>query len=128
MGHMLNAAFLDSMESDVARLKRINRTVNMIPQRTKNKEDMELKEIDILEIKPSFSLDEIAGKHAKEMPWALRLALGGSGNTSQSGSGLLSYLLFSKGYCRDLRSEERRVGKECRSRWLPYDLKEKELH
>jgi len=102
MGHMLNAAFLDSMESDVARLKRINRTVNMIPQRTKNKEDMELKEIDILEIKPSFSLDEIAGKHAKEMPWALRLALGGSGNTSQSGSGLLSYLLFSKGYCRDL--------------------------
>src|SRR5690554_7304361 len=63
---------------------------------------MELKEIDILEIKPSFSLDEIAGKHAKEMPWALRLALGGSGNTSQSGSGLLSYLLFSKGYCREL--------------------------
>lgn len=102
MGHMLNAAFLDSMESDVARLTRINRTVSKISQKTKNKEDMELKEIEILEIKPSFSLDEIAGKHAKEMPWALRLALGGSGNTSQSGSGLLSYLLFSKGYCRNL--------------------------
>src|SRR5262245_64504426 len=25
----------------------------------------------------------------------------------------------------DLRSEERRVGKECRSRWSPYDLKKK---
>src|SRR5690554_8021567 len=102
MGHMLNAAFLDSMESDVARLKRINRTVNMIPQRTKNKEDTELKEIDILEIKASFCLDEIAGKHAKEMPWALRLALGGSGNTSQPGSGLRSDVLFIRCYCREL--------------------------
>lgn len=102
MGHMLNAAFLDSIEADVARLTRINRTLSKIPEKTKNKEDMELRKIDILEIKPSFSLDEIAGKHAKEMPWALRLALGGSGNTSQSGSGLLSYLLFSKGYCRNL--------------------------
>ena len=24
------------------------------------------------------------------------------------------------GYVRDIRSEERRVGKECRSRWSPY--------
>lgn len=102
MGHMLNAAFLDSMESDVARLHRINRTVSKIPEKVRNKEEMELKHVGILEIKPSFSIDEIAGKHAKEMPWALRLALGGSGNTSQSGSGLLSYLLFSKGYCREL--------------------------
>ncbi len=102
MGHMLNAAFLDSIEADVARLTRINRTLSKIPQKTKNKEEMELKNVDILEIKPSLSLDEIAGKHAKEVPWALRLALGGSGNTSQSGSGLLSYLLFSKGYCRNL--------------------------
>ena len=102
MGHMLNAAFLDSMEADVARLTRINRTVSKIPLKTKNKEEMELKEIELLEIKPSFSLDEIAGKHAKELPWALKLALGGSGNSSQSGSGLLSYLLFSKGYCRNL--------------------------
>ena len=23
-------------------------------------------------------------------------------------------------YCEDFRSEERRVGKECRSRWSPY--------
>ena len=25
-----------------------------------------------------------------------------------------------KGYCENYRSEERRVGKECRSRWSPY--------
>jgi NTE family protein len=30
------------------------------------------------------------------------MALGGSGNTGQSGSGILSYLLFSHGFCKSL--------------------------
>ena len=102
MGHMLNAAFLDSMEADIDRLTRINRTLEKIPPKVKKKEDMELKNIEFLVIKPSQALDELAGQYAHEMPRAIKLALGGSGNTSTSGSGLLSYLLFSKGYCRAL--------------------------
>ena len=102
MGHMLNAAFLDSMETDIERLTRINRTIDKIPDSVKKKEPMELKKIELLEISPSRSLDEIAGLHAQELPRALRIALGGSGNTSQSGSGILSYLLFSHGFCKDL--------------------------
>lgn len=102
MGHMLNAAFLDSMETDVERLQRINRTVNMIPENVRNKHGMELKPIELLEISPSASLDEIAGRHAQELPKAIRLFLGGSGNTSRNGSGILSYLLFSSGFCKEL--------------------------
>jgi len=102
MGHMLNAAFLDSMETDVERLQRINRTVNKIPENIRKKHGMELKPIELLEINPSKSLDEIAGRHAHELPRALRLFLGGSGNTSRNGSGILSYLLFSSGFCKDL--------------------------
>ncbi len=102
MGHMLNAAFLDSMETDVERLSRINRTVEKIPESVRNKEGMELKKIDLLEINPSISIDELAGQHADEIPWALKLALGGSGNASRNGSGILSYLLFSQGFCRAL--------------------------
>lgn len=102
MGHMLNAAFLDSMETDVERLQRINRTVNMIPENVRNKHGMELKPIELLEISPSASLDEIAGRHAHELPRAIRLFLGGSGNTSRNGSGILSYLLFSSGFCKEL--------------------------
>lgn len=102
MGHMLNAAFLDSMETDVERLQRINRTVNMIPENVRKKHGMELKPIDLLEISPSESMDEIAGRHASELPRAIRLFLGGSGNTSRNGSGILSYLLFSSGFCKDL--------------------------
>ncbi len=102
MGHMLNAAFLDSMETDVERLQRINRTVNMIPENVRKKHGMELKPIELLEISPSASMDEIAGRHAHELPRAIRLFLGGSGNTSRNGSGILSYLLFSSGFCKDL--------------------------
>lgn len=102
MGHMLNAAFLDSMETDVERLQRINRTVDRIPESVRKKHGMELKPIELLEINPSESLDDIAGRHVNELPKILRLFLGGSGNTSKNGSGILSYLLFSKGFCKDL--------------------------
>ena len=102
MGHMLNAAFLDSMETDVERLQRINRTVDKIPESVRKKHGMELKPIELLEINPSASMDEIAGRHVQELPRAIRLFLGGSGNTSRNGSGILSYLLFSSGFCKDL--------------------------
>jgi NTE family protein len=102
MGHMLNAAFLDSMETDVERLQRINRTVERIPESVRKKHGMELKPIELLEINPSESLDDIAGRHVDELPKILRLFLGGSGNTSRNGSGILSYLLFSQGFCKDL--------------------------
>lgn len=102
MGHMLNAAFLDSMETDVERLQRINRTVSMVPENIRSKNVMELKHIDLLEISPSRSMDEIAGRHVNELPKTIRIALGGSGNTSRKGTGILSYLLFSKGFCQEL--------------------------
>lgn len=98
MGHMLNAAFIDSMETDVERLKRINRTISLIPENVRKKNEMELKHIDLLEITPSISMDEIADRHAKELPRSIRLILG----SNVKGSGILSYLLFSSGFCKEL--------------------------
>ena len=102
MGHMLNAAFLDSMETDIERLRRINRTLRHIPKAVREHHDLELRPVQLLEISPSVSLDELAGEHTEEMPKALRLALRGQGNSPHNGSGILSYLLFSEGYCRRL--------------------------
>lgn len=102
MNHMFNAAFLDSMESDVERLSRINRTLGMIPEDVKKSQRMELKPVEILEISPSESIDDIAARHARELPKSLRLFLRGSGTTHKSGAGVLSYLLFERGFCRDL--------------------------
>src|SRR3989442_2900562 len=53
------------------------------------------------------------------------LANRGGGNTSMKGAtqdhaGRETRTLWVKGSGTDLRSEERRVGKECRSRWSPY--------
>ncbi|MDF1762032.1 MAG: patatin-like phospholipase family protein, partial [Oleibacter sp.] len=112
MGHMLNAAFLDSMEADVERLSRINRTLDRIPEDVRIAQGMELKPVELLEINPSRSLDEIAGEHADEIPRALKLALRGSGNASHNGSGILSYLLFSQGFCKALIDLGYHDGKE----------------
>ncbi len=102
MNHMFNAAFLDSMESDVERLTRINRTLAKIPEEVKNLPGFELRPVDILEISPSESIDDIAARHARELPKSLTMFFKGSGSTHKSGAGVLSYLLFERGFCRDL--------------------------
>jgi NTE family protein len=90
------------METDVERLQKMNRTVGRIPEDIRKKHGMTLKPIELLEINPSESIDDIAGRHVMELPKILRLFLGDSGNTQRNGSGLLSYLLFSKWFCKDL--------------------------
>jgi NTE family protein len=102
VGHMLNAAFLDSMEGDVERFERINRTVSIIPEETKAEHNLPLKSVDLLEISPSESLDSIADRHHNSLPKTLRMFLSGAGTTSSDGAGLLSYLLFERDFCQDL--------------------------
>jgi NTE family protein len=102
MNHMFNAAFLDSMESDVERLSRINSTISKIPEEVMISQGIPLRPVELLEINPSESIDDIAARHARELPKSLRFFLKGSGTTHKSGAGVLSYLLFERGFCRDL--------------------------
>lgn len=102
MNHMFNAAFLDSMESDVERLSRINNTISKIPDEIMTSQHIGLRPVEILEINPSESIDDIAARHSRELPKSLRIFLKGSGTTHKSGAGVLSYLLFERGFCRDL--------------------------
>jgi len=102
MNHMFNAAFLDSMESDVERLSRINNTISKIPEKIMDTQQINLRPVEILEINPSESIDDIAARHARELPKGLRVFLKGSGTTHKSGAGVLSYLLFERGFCREL--------------------------
>jgi NTE family protein len=102
MNHMFNAAFLDSMESDVERLTRINNTLGKIPESVIKEEGINLKPIDILEINPSISIDDIAAQHARELPKSLQFFLKSKNKNETSSAGVLSYLLFERGFCRDL--------------------------
>src|ERR1022692_2189122 len=55
------------------------------------------------------------------LPWLGQLHLGGGWHGVRDGDGTLAPLHHTVPYSRaNVRSEERRVGKECRSRWSPY--------
>lgn len=101
-GHILNSIFLDSLDTDLERLERINRTISLIPGRRLVQGGITLRPVEVLAITPSRSIDEIAELHAHLLPRTLRYLLKGVGAMRGRGSTLLSYLLFEKAYCRAL--------------------------
>jgi NTE family protein len=101
-GHALNSIFLDSLEVDLERMQRINRTIEMIPQDVLERTNYPLRHCEFRVITPSEELEKLAGAHAHELPRTIRLLLSSVGALQRGGSVLLSYLLFEKSYCRAL--------------------------
>ncbi|HYJ19794.1 MAG TPA: patatin-like phospholipase family protein [Burkholderiales bacterium] len=101
-GHALNSIFLDSLEVDIERLQRINKTIGMIPAEQRSKYNMQLREVDVLVISPSEDIDRIAAQYLHELPRSIRFLLRGVGATRARGATLTSYLLFEQAYCRAL--------------------------
>ena len=104
LGHILNSVFVDSLEGDVERLERINKTISAIPPKVREQQDIPLREVQVLKIYPSQPIDEIAAQHIKELPRTLRFFLRGSGATRSPGAAAVSYLLFEPGFTRSLMS------------------------
>ncbi len=96
---MLNSTFIDSLESDIELLERLNQFSHFQPADSAARG---LAPVEVLVIAPSQPIDEIAARHRQELPAALRLFLRGPGATKTSGAGVLSYLLFEAGYCSEL--------------------------
>ena len=101
-GHVLDNIFLDSLETDVERLRRINNTVSLIPSHHLREKGVNLRQVDVHVISPSEDPGVIAAKHAHHMPATVRFFLRGVGVDRNKGNNLLSYLLFEKPYCREL--------------------------
>jgi NTE family protein len=101
-GHALNSIFLDSLETDLERLQRINRTVELIPAAVLESTAYPLQHVEFRLLSPSVELERIAVRYAHELPRTIRILLASVGAMRQSGSNLLSYLLFEKSYCRAL--------------------------
>ncbi|WP_122613875.1 MULTISPECIES: patatin-like phospholipase family protein [Pseudomonas] len=100
-GHMLNSTFIDNLESDIELLERLNMASSLIKDEEARSQPG-LAPVEVLVISPSRPLDEIAARHRRELPPALRTFLRGPGATKTSGASVLSYLLFESGYCSEL--------------------------
>lgn len=101
-GHALNSIFLDGLEMDIERLERINRTLRLMPSESRDPDLFQLREVEVLVMRPSQDLGALAAQHAHELPFSVRALLSIIGGMRRGGGTLVSYLLFERGYCRAL--------------------------
>jgi NTE family protein len=101
-GVLLNAVFLDSLDNDLERLLRINRTLTLLPEELVSSHPDRLRPIPALSLKPSRDLGRLAADEYHRFPAVLRHLLRGIGATGESGWDLLSYLAFQPGYIAKL--------------------------
>jgi len=101
-GHVLDSVFIDSLDSDLERLQRINKTLEKIPEKILQQVDPDLRKIETLVIAPSVDLGKLATQCADELPSSTAFFFRRLGITEDKGSNILSYLLFEQNYCRKL--------------------------
>jgi len=96
---ILNSILMDAIGQDIEALCHINNTLNRVPQNIK--EDLSLKVIDFVYIRPSKDIGDIAMAEAWRLPKMIRFLLRGLGSLEE-GSELVSYLLFDSHFCKQL--------------------------
>ena len=98
-GYLLDTIFMDTLNSDLQRLERINRVLALIPP--ERRAESGLRSIATLVIRPSRDLRTLTQEHMDDIPRAVRLLLRSLGGWGRDWR-LASYLLFEAPYCREL--------------------------
>ncbi len=103
LGHIFSSAFIDSLESDLENLERVNELIGIVQNEAPAfVESTAYKPVDVLVIRPSIDFDKIASEHFCDLPRGLRRGLAAIGATRGGGGNLASYLLFHANYCKEL--------------------------
>jgi NTE family protein len=102
LGVLFNVMFLDHLATDVEHLERLNRLLKdgHITQTVEGCEKM--RPLSVMLVTPSVNLTEVAAHHQKDMPYLIQYFVNGLGRDAASCSDLMSYLLFTAKYTREL--------------------------
>jgi len=101
-GTILNGLFFDSLDADLARLERVNRTISLMSDDERGRLPDRLRFIPVLSLKPSMEVGQMPTCELSRLPITLRYLFKGLGLTETKGLDLLSYLSFEPSYIRSL--------------------------
>ncbi len=107
-GHAMASVFNDTLLSDVEQVQSVNQSIQALKRHLSEHhqddlaQSLPLREVDVLALQPSESLDALAQAHVHELPKPVHRVLEGLGALKGSGAALSSYLLFEPGFLRAL--------------------------
>jgi NTE family protein len=101
-GVFMNAVFLDTLESDLARLSRMNQILKEMDPASREALHSNFRIIPIESQQPTKDLASVASGHIERYPFILKHLLRGLGAGRKSGRDVLSYLAFDYSYCGKL--------------------------
>jgi NTE family protein len=96
LGTLYNAVFLDVIDQDVIRMNMINRLVKRVPR--ERREGMRV--IDILVMRPSVDLAQLAREYEPRLPRVFRFLTRGLGTRKSSSPDILSLVMFQEDFLR----------------------------
>jgi len=103
MGVVFDVMFLDHLDNDIEHLERLN---HLLDHSRINQPGIEpaqkIRPLTTLVVTPSVHLSDLAEQHQKDMPSLIRYFVSSLGRDATSCSDLMSYLLFTPKYTREL--------------------------
>lgn len=103
MGVLCNVMFLDHLATDIEHLERLNQLLGGDKISQSGIEGCEkMRPLASFLITPSVNLSRLAEQHQKDMPYLIQYFVNSLGRDTASCADLMSYLLFTSGYTRDL--------------------------
>lgn len=100
LGLLLNSIFLDNLDVDAERLRRVNDLLRRVPDTRRWL--LSERPVHLLVLRPSSDIGRVARQYESSIPRSLRYLLRGLGTRKVPSSDLVSYLMFESEYLEHL--------------------------